>query len=65
VYVLAAALQDATSTNDRRAVRDALERVHRLDTPLGAFSFDEGREATYPPSVQVVRNGRLQLFGLP
>jgi branched-chain amino acid transport system substrate-binding protein len=62
VYILAAALKDAGSTSDPRAVRDALERVHRLDTPLGVFSFNSARDADYLPVVQIVRQGSFQLF---
>jgi branched-chain amino acid transport system substrate-binding protein len=65
VYVLATALRDSGAPNDRRAVRDALERIHGLDTPMGSFSFNDARDATYPPTVQVVHNGQFQLFGLP
>src|SRR5215207_146845 len=36
VYILAAALQDAGTAPDPRAVRDALTRIPKLDTPLGA-----------------------------
>jgi branched-chain amino acid transport system substrate-binding protein len=62
VYILAAAIQDAGTTTDPRAVRDALERVSKLDTPLGLFSFNAQHDADYPPTVQIVRKGRLQLF---
>jgi branched-chain amino acid transport system substrate-binding protein len=65
VYLLAAALRDSGAPTDRRAVRDALERIHGLDTPMGAFSFDDAREPTYKSVVQVVRNGQFQLFGQP
>ncbi len=62
VYILASAIQDADTTTDPRAVRDALERVSNLDTPLGLFSFNDQHDADYPPMVQIVRKGRLQLF---
>src|SRR5207237_8201531 len=62
VYILASAIQDANTTTDPRAVRDALERVNKLDTPLGQFSFNAQHDADYPPTVQIVRKGRLQLF---
>ena len=62
VYILASAIQDAGATSDPRAVRDALERVNKLDTPLGLFSFNAQHDADYPPSVQIVRKGHLQLF---
>ena len=62
VFILATALRDAGSTSDPRAARDALERIRQLDTPLGMFSFDDARDAVYPPSVQIVHHGRFQLF---
>jgi hypothetical protein len=36
--------------------------VHRLDTPLGVFSFNSARDADYLPVVQIVRQGSYQLF---
>jgi branched-chain amino acid transport system substrate-binding protein len=62
VYILAWAIQNSGTLTDPRAVRDALERVSKLDTPLGLFSFNAQHDADYPPSVQIVRKGRLQLF---
>jgi branched-chain amino acid transport system substrate-binding protein len=62
VYILVAALKDAGSSSDPHALRDALERVHRLDTPLGTFSFNSAHDADYPPVVQIVRLGSYQLF---
>jgi ABC-type branched-subunit amino acid transport system substrate-binding protein len=62
VYILSTALKDAGSATDPRALRDALERVKNLDTPLGMFSFNDTHEATYPPTVQIVNKGRFQIF---
>ena len=62
VYILATAIHDAQTASDPRAVRDALERVRQLDTPLGQFSFTAAHDADYPPIVQIVRHGRLELF---
>jgi branched-chain amino acid transport system substrate-binding protein len=62
VYILAAALKDTGSPTDPRALRDALERVKDLDTPLGVFSFNDAHDANYAPSVQIVRQGHFQLF---
>jgi branched-chain amino acid transport system substrate-binding protein len=62
VYILATALKGAGTASDPRALRDALERVKKLDTPLGMFSFNDAHDADYPPSVQIVRGGRFQLF---
>jgi branched-chain amino acid transport system substrate-binding protein len=62
VYILAAALQDAGTVTDSHALRDALERVHLADSPLGPFSFNDARDAAYAPIVQIVRNGVFQPF---
>jgi branched-chain amino acid transport system substrate-binding protein len=62
VYILASALQRAHTASDSRALRDALEETHDLETPLGAFSFTDARDPAYPPTVQVVRQGRFQPF---
>jgi branched-chain amino acid transport system substrate-binding protein len=62
LFIVATAIRDAGSVSDPHATRDALERIRNLDTPLGLFSFDEARDAVYAPSVQIVRNGRFQLF---
>jgi branched-chain amino acid transport system substrate-binding protein len=62
VYILAAAIQDAQTASDPRAVRDALERIKQLDTPLGAFGFNAAHDADYPPIIQTVRHGRLEPF---
>jgi branched-chain amino acid transport system substrate-binding protein len=62
VYILATAIHDAQTASDPRAVRDALERIKQLDTPLGAFAFNAAHDADYPPSVQTVRHGRLEPF---
>jgi branched-chain amino acid transport system substrate-binding protein len=62
VYVLAMALKDAHTASDPRALRDALARLQKVDTPLGAFSFTDGRDADYPALVQIVHAGRFELF---
>ena len=67
VYILAAAIGDVMATAagqppDPRLLRDALERVHGLDTPLGVFSFNDAHDAVLPPTVQIVRDGALQPF---
>jgi branched-chain amino acid transport system substrate-binding protein len=62
LYILASAINDAGTSTDPRGVRDALERVNKVDTPLGLFSFNGAHDANYAPRVQIVRNGQLQLF---
>jgi branched-chain amino acid transport system substrate-binding protein len=62
VFILATALRDAGPNSDPRALRDALERIKNLDTPLGVFAFDAAHDPAYAPMVQIVRDGRLQLL---
>ena len=62
VYILATALRDAQTATDSRALRDALEQIKGLDTPLGPFSFNDERDPDYAATVQVVHSGRFQPF---
>jgi branched-chain amino acid transport system substrate-binding protein len=62
VYLIANALKVANTASDARAVREALEQTHGLQTPLGAFSFNAAHDPDYPASVQVVREGRFQPY---
>jgi branched-chain amino acid transport system substrate-binding protein len=62
VYLMAQAIKEAHTSSDPRAVRDALERISKLDTPLGAFSFTPARDADYAPIVQIVHNGKFDLL---
>ena len=62
VYLMAQAIKDAHTSSDPRAVRDALERISKLDTPLGAFSFTPARDADFAPIVQIVLNGKFDLI---
>ena len=62
VYLMALAIKSAQTSTDPRAVRDALATLKKVDTPLGAFSFNDSRDADYAPMVQVVRGGKFELF---
>ena len=61
VYILAAAIADAQST-DAVAIRDALANITDLDTILGKFSFNAVGDAVYDPVVLIVKNGQFQVF---
>ncbi|MGA2402749.1 MAG: ABC transporter substrate-binding protein [Syntrophobacteraceae bacterium] len=63
VYIAREALARAGSTDNRKAVRDALAQIRDLDTVLGKFSFTENRDANHTPVVQIVRDGRFAVFG--
>ena len=61
VYILAAAIADAQST-DVTAIRDALANITDFDTILGKFSFNAVGDAVYNPVVLIVKTGELQIF---
>jgi branched-chain amino acid transport system substrate-binding protein len=61
VYILASAIMSAGSA-DRAAIRDALAKVHDLDTVLGTFSFDANRDPQHPSTPLIIQNGRYTLF---
>lgn len=62
VQLYGEALRRAGSA-DPRAIRDALAGIRGLDTVLGRFSFDAGREPQHAPVVQQVRDGRFVEIG--
>jgi branched-chain amino acid transport system substrate-binding protein len=60
-WALATAIRDADSA-DRAAIRDALDGMAVIDSPLGPFTFDDNRDPDHPPVVQVMNNGLFVLF---
>jgi branched-chain amino acid transport system substrate-binding protein len=62
VYIAREALRRAGSTDNRKAVRDALVQIRDLDTVLGKFSFTANRDADHTPVVQIVRDGKFAIF---
>ncbi len=63
VYLAYKAAKDATSPDDRKAIRDALAKIKDFETVLGQFSFTEGRDADHKPVVQVVKGGKFAVYG--
>lgn len=63
VYILHEAMKRAGTTEDRKAIRDALAKIRDLDTVLGKFSFTEARDADHAPVVQVVKGGKFVVYG--
>lgn len=61
VWALATAIGDANSI-DQLAVRDALDEMGIIDSPLGPFTFDDNRDAVHASAVQVVDNGEFTLL---
>jgi branched-chain amino acid transport system substrate-binding protein len=62
VYILAEAIKQAATTTDRAALRGALAAIKDLPTPLGSFSFTEGRDADHAPVVQLVKDGKFTVL---
>ena len=62
VHILAEAVENA-ETPDSIGIRDALVNISNLDTILGQFSFNEVGDGAYEPTVLIVKNGRLEVFG--
>ena len=62
LYILANAIDNAGSTTDSAAIRDALAQTMDFPTILGNFSFDPNGEAMYAPVVLRVKDGELQAF---
>ena len=62
VHILAEAIENA-ETPDSIGIRNALANISNLDTILGQFSFNEVGDGAYDPTVLIVKNGRLEVFG--
>ncbi|MDE0040714.1 MAG: ABC transporter substrate-binding protein [Candidatus Poribacteria bacterium] len=62
VNILAEAMATA-ETPDSVGIRDALANITNLDTILGQFSFSEVGDGAYDPTVLIVKDGRLEVFG--
>ena len=61
LYILATAIKNAGSA-DRAAIRDALAKIHGLDTTLGSFSFDANRDPICQSVPLMVKDGKYVLF---
>lgn len=61
VQIYADAISKADKT-DTKTIRDALQKVRDLETPLGLFSFTENREPLHPAAIQIVRNGKFVIL---
>ncbi len=59
-WAAANALKEAGA--DRAAVRDALDALEGMDSPLGTFGFDDNRDPAHPPVVLVVQDGVFAVF---
>ena len=61
VLIIAEAIKQAGGKSGRDDIEAGLAKVKDLDTPLGKFSFTEGRDAKHEPSVQQVKDGKFQI----
>lgn len=61
LWALANALRQADST-DRAAVRDALDELELIESPLGLFTFDERRNPNHQPVLLMISNNSFTLF---
>jgi branched-chain amino acid transport system substrate-binding protein len=62
LYIMAEGIKRAGAP-DRARLRDALAGIKELDTVLGKFSFTAGRDADHPAVIQVVRDGKFEVYG--
>lgn len=51
-----------TAGADRAAVRDALDALDGMDSPLGSFGFDNNRDPAHPPVVLIVQDGVFAVY---
>ena len=61
VYIMASAIKNAGKA-EGQAIRDTLAQVKDADTVLGKFSFAASRDPVHAPIVQVVKDGKFDLF---
>jgi branched-chain amino acid transport system substrate-binding protein len=61
VLILAEAIKQSGGKTGREDINAGLAKVKDLDTPLGKFSFNAGRDAKHEPSVQQVKDGKFQI----
>jgi branched-chain amino acid transport system substrate-binding protein len=63
VFIVHQAIENAGSTTDHKAIREAMTKIKDLDTVIGKFSFTPERDAGSTPVVQIVKNGKFEVFG--
>src|SRR5438067_743229 len=61
VIILAEAVKQAGGKTGREDINAGLAKVKDLGTPLGKFSFTQGRDAQHEPSVQQVKGDKFQI----
>jgi branched-chain amino acid transport system substrate-binding protein len=61
VLILAEAIRKSGGKSGPEDIEAGLGKIKDLDTPLGRFSFTQGRDAQHEPSVQQVKDGKFQI----
>jgi branched-chain amino acid transport system substrate-binding protein len=62
VFIAYQAAKVAGTADGRKAIRDGMLKIKGMDTPLGKFSFTEGRDADHTPVVLEVKDGKFSVF---
>jgi len=62
LYIVAEGIKRAGAP-DRAKLRDGLTGIKDFDTVLGKFSFTSGRDADHPAVIQVVKDGKFEVYG--
>ena len=62
VHIVYHAAKEAKSV-DRKALRDAMVKIKNLDTVLGKFRFNAGRDGDHAGIVQEVKGGKFVVLG--
>jgi branched-chain amino acid transport system substrate-binding protein len=62
VLAIAEAVRQSGMKGGRDDIKAGLAKVKDLPTPLGRFSFLDTRDGNHEPSVQVVKDGKFQIF---
>ena len=62
VQLIDEAAKAAGTSDNRKAIRDAMAKIKDMDTVLGKFSFTEERNAEHTPVVQIVQGGKFAVF---
>lgn len=63
VHIAYQAAKVAGTADGRKAIRNGMLQIKGMDTPLGKFSFTEGRDADHTPVVLEVKGGKFSVFG--
>jgi len=61
VWLYAEAISTANSF-ESSAIRNSLAGIRNFTTPLGEFSFTEGREPVHPSALQIVEGGKFVIL---